>query len=109
VVLSLDGIVVTFFRFTGVLAGWIKGISGAVPQDLKGNSCFAVSPKRVGVGCVGSENKSPYFLNSSTNCPNPLHPQDFLNAMRRAAVYAHACGSHSDAAVISTCVKSFGA
>ena len=65
VVLSFGGAVITLFRFAGVLAGWIRGISGAVPQDLKGNSCFAVSPKRVGVGFgVAAKTKppTPYFL-----------------------------------------------
>ncbi len=56
-VFSLDDMVITVVWFTGVLAGWIRGISSAVPQDLKGNSCFAVSQKRVGFGCGGSEKK----------------------------------------------------
>ncbi len=80
----------------GVLAGWAKGFSAAIPQDLRMNKEFEVM-----------RNRPQCFICSTLDAASAS--QNFLNALRRAAQHAHTCGAHSDAAVISTCVKSMGA
>jgi hypothetical protein len=108
----------------GVLAGWSKGFSGAIPQDMRINKGFEV-PLPLLIFLF----QSSFSVSFRQPTLAPAHPQDVINAMRRAAQYthptpniltvlsyhfdvfnrfAHACGAHSDAAVISTCVKSMG-
>jgi hypothetical protein len=81
----------------GVLAGWAKGFSAAIPQDLRMHTEFQVIRNRRHCLC---------FICSTVDAA--VASQNFINALRRAAQHAHTCGAHSDAAVISTCVKSMG-